>query len=462
MEDLLQDYKSRLDEIKAAIQNSEELQTYLDEEEEEQYKVLIDKFEGAIHDVYVEVANNHPLQIISLENYLLDQDFEGLYLPKALGYTVLRGQINDDFEYERPQKQFKKVLEFINTSSNYDQIKKRVGQSIQVGFALSSDIWITNIINAASNKQVKNFLVSQNQDKYHDFRNRRTAYVKYSKQFMSLNFYTAEFPSNKQELIREFNLLKSFVLYRANEHNGNNKNLDAKLTELINNHAAFDKDPRYLEILLIIAMKYELSSSDEQVISNYFNDLRQEEGFETKYFSLMVRLHQEINIGPKEEQNLIKILDTSKGDKISELLKVLDIIHSKGYMNEEAINASRDFYYSNEGLSPHNSCLRSSIFHYFKSLLTKLEVTDYSDYFEINKVMVQYINIFDNQQFNQDIKDTSLKYIKKLLKHFTDKRGRDYQDIKKYVWSSFVDLNFMNEKELKEFFKTKRKAKPTT
>ena len=462
MEDLLQDYKSRLDEIKLAVQNSEELQTYLDEEEEEQYKALIDKFESSIHDVYVEVANNHPLQIISLENYLLDQDFEGLYLPKALGYTVLRGQINDDFEYERPQKQFKKVLEFINTSSNFDQIKKRVGQSIQVGFALSSDIWITNIINAASNKQVKNFLVSQNQDKYHDFRNRRTAYVKYSKQFMSLNFYTAEFPTNRQELIREFNLLKSFLLYRANEHSGNNKNLDAKLTELINSHSDFEQDPRYLEILLIIAMKYELSSADEQIISNYFNELRQEEGFETKYFSLMVRLHQEINIGPKEEQNLIKILDTAKGDKISELLKVLDIIHSKGYMNEEAINASRDFYYSNEGLSPHNSCLRSSIFHYFKTLLSKLEVTDYSDYFEINKVMVQYINIFDNQQFNQDIKDTSLKYIKKLLKHFTDKRGRDYQDIKKYVWSSFVDLNFMNEKELKEFFKTKRKAKPTT
>jgi len=461
MEDLLQQYKSRLDEIKAAIQGSEELQAYLDEEEEEQYKLLIEKFEGSMHEVYVEVANSYPLQIISLENYLLDPDFEGLYLPKALGYTVLRGQINDDVEYERPQKHFKKVLEFINSSSNFDQIKKRVGQSIQVGFALSSDIWITNIINAATNKQVKNFLISQNQDKYHDIRNRRTAYVKYSKQFMSLNFYTADFPTNRPELIREFRLLKFFLLYRANEHNGNNANLDAKLTEFINSSASFEKDPRYLEILLIIAMKYELIPTDEQVIANYFNELRQEEGFETKFFTLLVRLDKEINVGPEDELNLIKILDTSKGDKISDLLKVLKIIHTEGYMNEEAISASRDFYYSNEGLSPHNSCLRSSIFHYFKSLLTKLELTDYADYFEINKVMVQYINIFDNQQFNMDIKDTSLKYIKKLLKHYTDKRGRDYQDIKKYVWSSFIDLNFMSEKELKEFFKTKRKAKPT-
>ncbi len=462
MEDLLQDYKSKLDAIKEAIQSSDELQAYLDEEEEEQYKALIEKFEGGIHDIYVEVANNHPLQIISLENYLLDPDFEGLYLPKALGYTVLRGQVNQNIEYERPQKQFKKVLEFINSSSNFDQIKKRVGQSVQVGFALSSDIWITNIINAATNKQVKSFLVSQNQDKYHDVRNRRTAYVKYAKQFQSLNFYTADFPSNTQELIREYNLLKSFLLYRAHSHKDNNSNLTLKINNFIAYHGSFNKDPRYLEILLIIGMKYELNPNEELIISKYFNELRSEPNFEENFFRLLVRLHAEINISPQDELNLIKILDTSKEDKISELLNVLNTIHTKGYMNEEAINASRDFYYSNEGLSSHNSCLRSSIFHYFKSLLSKLEVTDYGDYFEINKVMVQYINIFDNQQFNQDIKDTSLKYIKKLLKHYTDKRGRDYQDIKKYVWSAFMDLNFMNEKELKEFFKTKRKTKPTS
>ena len=53
----------------------------------------------------------------------------------------------------------------------------------------------------------------------------------------------------------------------------------------------------------------------------------------------------------------------------------------------------------------------------------------------------------------------SLTYIKKLLKFFTDKRGRDYQDIKKFVTATFTDLGFMNVKDLKELFKTKRKKK---
>ncbi len=36
------------------------------------------------------------------------------------------------------------------------------------------------------------------------------------------------------------------------------------------------------------------------------------------------------------------------------------------------------------------------------------------------------------------------------------KRGRDYQDIKKFVTATFLDLGFKSEKELKEFFNTKK------
>jgi len=55
------------------------------------------------------------------------------------------------------------------------------------------------------------------------------------------------------------------------------------------------------------------------------------------------------------------------------------------------------------------------------------------------------------------VKEYSLKYIKKLIKRYTDKRGRDYQDIKKFVKTTFLDLKFMKDKELVELFKTRRK-----
>ena len=69
------------------------------------------------------------------------------------------------------------------------------------------------------------------------------------------------------------------------------------------------------------------------------------------------------------------------------------------------------------------------------------------------------MKIFGNQQFNQDVEDSSMVYIKKLLKRYTDKRGKDYQDIKKFVSSTFVELGFMKEKEVVELFKTRRKKK---
>ena len=69
-------------------------------------------------------------------------------------------------------------------------------------------------------------------------------------------------------------------------------------------------------------------------------------------------------------------------------------------------------------------------------------------------------DIFINQEFNQKLKDYSLVYVRKLLKKFTDKRGKDYQDIKKFVSSTFVDLGFLTEKQVVELFKTRRKKKP--
>ena len=69
------------------------------------------------------------------------------------------------------------------------------------------------------------------------------------------------------------------------------------------------------------------------------------------------------------------------------------------------------------------------------------------------------MRIFDNQQFNQDMEKISMSYIAKLLKRYTDKRSRDYQDIKKFVSHNFVDYGFLKDKEVVELFKTRRKRK---
>jgi hypothetical protein len=50
-------------------------------------------------------------------------------------------------------------------------------------------------------------------------------------------------------------------------------------------------------------------------------------------------------------------------------------------------------------------------------------------------------------------------YVRKLLRFHTDKRGKDYQDIKKFVSATFIDLGFLNSKQSVELFKSKRKKK---
>ena len=93
MEALNPEYQARLDEIAKAIPESEEHVQYLEEEEEEDYQKMRDRFEPLIQAIYEEVAQDNPLQLPALETALLANDFEGMYLPRILGYTVLRGLV---------------------------------------------------------------------------------------------------------------------------------------------------------------------------------------------------------------------------------------------------------------------------------------------------------------------------------------------------------------------------------
>jgi len=451
-------YKTALDNIKVSIQNSEQLAAYLDEEEDEQYKALIAAFEPEMHKIYEGVAAADPLELTSLEEYLLQEEFEGLYLPKVLGYSVLRGRITDDtFKYEKPQDHFKKVLLFISSSSNFDQIRNRVGQSIQIGFALSSDIWITNLIEKIENKKVKAYFKSQKIDDYRLLQYRKTALVKYRKQFLSLNYSSAEFPTSVTALKLDNNALQKFLNYRASK-SFDNSSLEPEIIKLVNN-TEFYKETEFAEILFIIAKYY--STGKEAIIKKAFNELRSTNAdFGEWYFKhLLANSSDASEFSAKAQKSLVACISDEVNDELTRYYQLLGQIHSKGFTNEDTINMVREYYFSNEGLSDENSCLRAEIYNNLANVINNLTVAEYQEYFEINKIFAEYMDIFSNQKFNQQLKYLSLTYVKALKKHYTDKRGKDYQDIKKFVKTTFQDFGFMKEKEIVELFKTRRKKK---
>ena len=164
-------------------------------------------------------------------------------------------------------------------------------------------------------------------------------------------------------------------------------------------------------------------------------------------------------MGPRADQRISALLDKSVDDKLTRYYNLMDEVHTKGYTSEEARMAVQAFCNSYEGLSTINECVRRSIFRYFAGLINNLELEEYAELFEISKLFPSYMAIFANQQFNQGLKEVSLNYVEKLLKRYTDKRGKDYQDIKKFVSTAFQDFGFLKEKEIVEMFKTRRKRK---
>lgn len=460
MEALDQLYIEKLEEIKAAIQQSEQLETYLENEDEESYKALQETFEPYIHQMYEYLADHSPLQLEALEKYLLDDAFEGLYIPKILGYSILRGEIDENYRYRFPQQHFKDVLLAICNSANFEIIKNRIGQSIRVGFMLSSDIWVTHLIESIENKKVRAYLNSFRAEPVRDLKKRKAIYGNYKLQFSKHNFLSADFPKDEHDLKRLFQKIKSFLLYRAT-HNHDNQSLMNYLGRLIASEE-FNNADEYLELLIVAGLMYDLTDDQKEKLTKSFSQIEKiKPQFNELFFGTLDRLHKDTKVAiyPENDLNFAGLLTDVKNKEIQEHFKALKALHNHGVIHPVAIDAVRNYYESHQGMSIENECIRFSVLAYFQRLLPNLPAESYPDFFEFVKIIGIYIDIFSNEKFNQELKDLCLKFVVKCINTFTDKRGKDYQDIRKFVSSSFLELGFLNEKEIAELFKTKRVKK---
>jgi hypothetical protein len=455
-------YLNRADDIAKMIQESDELANYLSEEDEAIYEQMKEQYEPLISELHERVSKDNPLQIISLEQRLMQEDFEGLFLPRMLGYSALRGELNDQIKYTRPQDHFKDLLLAICNSPNFEVLKKRIGQTIQIGFALSSDIWITNIIAAIENKRIRYFLQSQKLDKYRDKEGRAAGLKIYKKQFQHFIYMTADFPKTFGELKVLWSSLKEFLIYRV-EKRLDNSTLLPFMKQFVEN-PDFKGHDEHLQILCLYANFFDLDENDNGHLYQHLNDTRRKHpNFKDVWFDITLELLESnrVDVDAYADARIYNVLDREINDDVVAYYDLVATIHSSGYFSEEAMDAVKSFYNQHEGRSVVNECVRLCVYKYFARLLNNLEIRDYHELFNLSKVYTVYIRIFGNQQFNLNVKELCMKFVNKALKHYTDKRGKDYQDIKKFVSTSFQDLNFLKEKDVVEMFKTRRKKRAT-
>lgn len=463
MQPLDKKYLEDLEKIAKAVQASDELATYLEEEEDEHYEAMKNQYEPLVHELYERVAASNPLQLIPFEKRIMEEDLEGLFLPRLLGYSVLRGEIDQNHKYVLSQDHFKEVLLAICGSPNFEQLKKRIGQSVQIGFALSSDIWITNLIALIENKKIRYFLQSQKLDKYRTSEGRASGFTIYKRQFRHFNYMTADFPQNVGELKVNWTSLREFLIYRV-ERGLDNTSILPFIKSFIENED-FKPHDEYIQILAVYALFFDLSPDDQKHLAEHFNSVRSiQESFIDKWLSILLELNSSnrVKVDGPADLRISAIIDRSKKDDLTAYYDLMEIVHGVGYVNEEAMEAVKAFYNQHAGRSRINRCVRMSISNYFETILSNLDVGEYHELFESSKIYTVYINMFANEKFNLGIKGLAMRYVKRLLKKYTDKRGKDYQDIKRFVSSTFQDLGFLREKEVVELFKTRRKRKKPT
>ena len=455
------DYDQRLQAIEAAIQESDELATYLDSEEAEDYAALKEAYEPHIAELYEGVAAADPLQLEALELKLLDAGFEGLYMPKVLGFATLRPLVNDRGQYYRPQQHLREVLLAIAGSSAFPELERRIGQGLTVAFALSTHVWVTNLIDEIPNKIPRNFFRDHNDTSLRTPEQRLAVRARYARQFRDENYASTTFPADAVELSSTARELETFLRMRFGNPELDNSALVEPVRQLLADEQV-GTTPQSERIVALIAMYMELPSDMENALRTRLRTLAGDEAFAERAFGFLAELHHDdaIDVGPEVDRRMSLRVGTSGDTKLSSYFNLATTIHDEGIDALETQDAIRLFQREQEQTSEVNECVRQTLLRYIRERIAELDVETYTDFFEVTKLFAVYFDIFRNEAFKQEVRGLSVGFVKQLMKRYTDKRGRDYQDIKKFVKTTFLDLGFMTERELTNFFKTKRKRRP--
>lgn len=457
-------YDAHLEAIAAAIQASPNLASYLEEEEDEFYEALKTEFEPQIEQAHQQLIDYSPLEIEAFETKLTDERFEGLFLPRVLGYSVLRGEVTDQFYYARQNDHFGNILRAITTNSNFDQLRNRIGQAVQVGFALSSDIFVTNLLADVASKRARGFLQSQRLSDARTMEGRRRVYRRYARQLKNRNYHYAPFPLTPGELTTHIQATVDFLEYRVNSGLDNAAVLPT-LHQLVTN-PEFAGRKEILRPMVIYGAYFEPEADERAGLMEALNRERKAdpEGTAQTVLDYLLDLKTRVgsNFGPDQEMQLSSIISTNIDDDLTAYFNLTDKIHGDGYLEPAVHEAIAEELAKHPGLSSFAENIRQTIIGYFSRLAGGLGTADrdYNQWFEITgKQFPAYIKIFGNETFNQSLRKIAKQYTKNLTKVHTNKRGKDYRDIKKTTMTTWKDYGFMNDKELKEFFKTPRKKR---
>jgi hypothetical protein len=459
IEKLLKEYIDRIEVIKKEIQGSELLETYLDSESDEDYRALADEFEPRLMEIHAEVNNHFPLEIEAFENKFTDEGFEGLMLPRLMGFSVLRGHYDENYKYTTPQDHFKELLLAVANSSNFDNIVSRIGQTVQLGFALSSDIWITNLMDEINNKRVKQWMNDQKLDKYYMAAERQKTYTRYKNQFRNYNYATSKIPTTPGDFKLYYPSLKYF-LFQRQKMRLDNSNIKPAIVKLLQ-QTELSVMHEYNHILFILMNYFNLSETESKAVYTIFNkDRKDDPNMVGDYFDFLLEMYDyKIIFGPDNDKKMQSYIDPKIKDNILAYYVLVNDLHAKGFMHADVIEGIKEYLSKFNGLSNESEAIRRAVLRYFREWINNAGTEDYNDFFEFFKVYRTYMDLFNNESFNQALKHSAIDYIHRLMKHYTDKRGKDYQDIKKFVMNTFTEVDFMNEKEATEYFKTKRKVK---
>ncbi len=455
--ELQKEYLEKLNAIKTHLQDSEEYQTYLDEEDEESYNTLRAKIEPYLNALYLEVSKNQPMQILTLEEAMMDHQLEGLYLDKLMSYSILRAKLTPDTRFDRSQDILEKMILFMTESSSFDLIENSMRLPVRMTFALSSNIWSNKVIEQISSKRAKEYLRRQLKEAKRDDHARVVQYKGLKKRYAEVPYQTAEVPAVENLNWKvEYDDFRRFLVRRV-EADVDNSTLVPSIYEFLNNEKLKGADEQ-IELFILYSHFFELEDEDFENMEKILAEFQDKgEDFQNRYFELLSKLIDEVDLDIEKTAIVSDLINKEKDDFLSNFYTLVASYSNRDHIDVELAEEIERYSHKYRELSPPIACFKKLLLYFIDQDIAKYLNEDYTQLFENVYIYDKLAESFLEKSYREEIGSVLDAHLNTLMFYFKAKTA-EFKAIKKLVSGTPVEFGFITMKEVRARYRAHRLA----
>ncbi len=448
------EFITKFEAIKSFMMGHETYQNYIDQIDQESFDAMKATLDPYLMALFNDVAGKAPLQLIALEDLIMDEELEGLFLPEILTFNVLRASVNDKSKFTRTPDRLERIIRFICISPGFDFIKNTIRLPLRLSLVMSSSIWGHKLAESIQARRSREYILQQLQEARRDEHASALQYKRLRDTYRHIAYQSAPVPVPGSTWKIQYIDFRKFIIDRIN-HSQDNAALKPSIYEMLNEEY-FSGSEEIIELLILLAHFFELEDDDFEAVEELFARFRaNHSSFNEVYFDILrsLLLKDELTFSTSNAAIISDLLESTKGgDDLTEFYHLMTACDESELLTEDFVAKVELFSSQHRELVPVTSCLKIILLQIIDHEISEILGSDYTTLPDRIYLYDRIAEAFLEASYRESVAEVIVGHLKVLMFYY-DKSEPEFKEIKKMVGGTPVDYGFITMKEIRSLYR---------